>query len=345
MREPEVSVCIPTYNRRKYLRQALESVLAQTYTDFEVIVSDNCSSDDTAQVVRSFGDVRVLYFCTERNIGMVPNWNRAVRLARGKYVCVLEDDNWWMPTYLERTVATLDSQPQVAFVHTAAYLTDEEGRSRQRYQRWNEDRVCDGYAELKELLQGNKILLSTVTVRRRSYESVGVFDETIPYAPDWEMWLRLYIRHSGAYIAEPLALYRLHRGSETTRFHATPFLLFHDHRKVIDKTLHTVASVYGEPHAAELRHPAYRWLADFQMEKAWQSNRAGQFLLAWQEVALALRLQRAIALHYPLRVARLFLAALPGPAGRSFVAFEKGVARPIARQILATARTFGRWLG
>ena len=166
MSEPRVSVVIPTFNRSAFLRQAIVSVLAQTYPHFEVIISDNASADDTREVVAAFSDPRIRYFQNERNLGMAPNWNAGIRRARGAYVVLLEDDNWWHAEYLARAVSILDRHPEVAFLHTAVRITDAKGRVRHVFRRWRSDRICDKRAELIDLMQGNKIFLSTVMARR-----------------------------------------------------------------------------------------------------------------------------------------------------------------------------------
>jgi len=164
--EPRVSVVIPTFNRSAFLRQAIVSVLAQTYPHFEVIISDNASADDTREVVAAFSDPRIRYFQNERNLGMAPNWNAGIRRARGAYVVLLEDDNWWHAEYLARAVSILDRHPEVAFLHTAVRISDAKGRVRHVFRRWRSDRICDKRAELIDLMQGNKIFLSTVMARR-----------------------------------------------------------------------------------------------------------------------------------------------------------------------------------
>ncbi len=332
MTAPRVSVVIPTYNRAPLLRQAIESVLAQSYRTFEIVISDNCSSDGTASVVHGFQDLRIRYFRNDRNIGMVPNWNAGIRRARAEYVALLEDDNWWHPRYLERVVQTLDAHPQVAFVHTATCLTDQQGQSVRIHKRWDADRRCDGLAELRDLMRGNQIFLSTVTFRRESIQSAGLFDETIPYAADWEMWLRLYIRYSGAYLAEPLAFYRLHEGSGTARYHSEPLLLFHDHRQVIEKTVRNIRAVYGGPLARELRRSSHRWLAEVLFRRAWGFHRAGELVSARREALAAVTCAPNVVFRFPLKLSVMFFASLlPRGFGRSFLAFEKRVGRPLVR--------------
>jgi glycosyltransferase involved in cell wall biosynthesis len=289
MSAPEVSVVIPTYNRSAWLGQAIRSVLAQTYPGFELVVVDNASADNTPVVVSAFADSRVRYVRHDRNIGMVPNWNAGIRHAQGRYVALLEDDNWWDPQYLARTVPLLEGRPDLGFAYTAAYLTDTSSSVRQLHRRWDSDRTVAALHDLQDLMRGNKILLSTVLVRRACLDLVGLFDEAIPYAADWEMWMRLALRYSSAYIAAPLAFYRQHATSGTAQIHAMPYALFFDHRMIVDKTLRQVRATHGQRLAEELQQVAYRWLVEVQADRARKWCEAAEVAKARGEALLALR--------------------------------------------------------
>lgn len=339
MSEPRVSVVIPTFNRSAFLRQAIVSVLAQTYPHFEVIISDNASADDTREVVAAFSDPRIRYFQNERNLGMAPNWNAGIRRARGAYVVLLEDDNWWHAEYLARAVSILDRHPEVAFLHTAVRISDAKGRVRHVFRRWRSDRICDKRAELIDLMQGNKIFLSTVMARRSAIESVGLFDETILFTADWDMWLRMYAYHDGAYVAEPLVFYRQHEESVSRQFHSQPVLLFEDHGRVIERTLQRIGEVYGAGFAGRIRKVSYRWLAraraDVQASRAWETYLGGGLKQAREEAGLALKWDLSVALRFPFRLLVITLTGLrPHGFGRSIAAMESRLGRWLARYLL-----------
>lgn len=341
MTAPNVSVVIPTHNRSAYFRQAVASVLAQTYTTFEVVVSDNGSTDDTAAVVGEFRDDRIRYFRHGRNIGMVPNWNAGIRRAQAAYVAVLEDDNWWRPDYLERVVAMLDVHPEIALVHTAAFLADRDGAVMRVQRRWNEDRISDAESELRDLIQGNRILLSTVTMRRRCLETLGLFDEAIPYAADWEMWLRVCVQYPIGYLAEPLVFYRQHEASGTAQIHMRPFQLFHDHRQVIDKGLHHARAVHGPERTRQLRRLSYRWLLRLQAQRAWHFYRAGELDVARREAVLALNCVPGAGFRVPATFPAVLLATLlPASAQPAVVAFWRRVAQPVRGYIRSALGAF-----
>ncbi len=341
MSEPHVSVVIPTFNRSAFLRQAITSVLAQTYSDFELVVSDNASTDDTPAMVTGWLDGRIRYFRNERNLGMAPNWNASMRHARGGYVALLEDDNWWHPEYLARTVDTLDQHSDIAFVHTAVHLTNAQGKVMQVLQRWKSDRICGTRAELVDLMRGNKIYLSTVLARRSVIESLGLFDETILFTPDWDMWLRIYTRYDGAYVADPLVYYRQHEANFTRQFLAQPSALFEDHRHVIEKTVQRIGKVYGISFARRLRKSSYRFLADMLVWRAWEKYLEGKFGRARQEAALALQCDLNVALRFPVWLVRIALAGLkPRGFGRDIGAMENRLRRWLARHLRSVFGVF-----
>lgn len=206
---PRVSVCLPTYNRAGYLAQCLAGILAQTFRDFEVIVSDNCSTDATAEVVGAFNDPRIRYVRNARNIGVFPNMNQCLDLARGQYICILHDDDLYEPRFLEREVAMLDRYPSAAFVHCATYEIDGEGRRRRVVRAYPEDRLIVGKEEFRRYLGGHNVCCSTVMVHGDLYRKMGGFDTELLCA-DWLMWLRLCLEGDVAYVAEPQASLRVH---------------------------------------------------------------------------------------------------------------------------------------
>ena len=118
---PVVSIGIPTFNRAKFLSQAIRSVLLQTFQDFEIIVSDDQSTDGTAEVVQSFGDSRIKYYRTSTRLGVPRNWNACARLACGKYFGLLPDDDVYLPEFLSSMVSTLETTEPLGFAMAGVY--------------------------------------------------------------------------------------------------------------------------------------------------------------------------------------------------------------------------------
>ena len=125
---PRVSVCIPVRNGADYIAECLESVLAQTFGDFELLVVDNCSTDDTETIVRRYTDRRLRYIRNAKNLGLVGNANRCLQLASSEYVGLFHHDDVMLPENLARKVSVLDAHPGVGFVHSNVLLIDQKGR-------------------------------------------------------------------------------------------------------------------------------------------------------------------------------------------------------------------------
>ena len=138
---PKISVCIPTYNYGRFISASIESVLAQTFQDFELIIVDNCSTDDTEKIVSHYFSscLKIKYVCNTENIGMTANWNRCLALSSGEYVKILCADDLLRPDCLQKSVEILDVNRNVELMATARLLVDENllpGRTL-RYDRSN----------------------------------------------------------------------------------------------------------------------------------------------------------------------------------------------------------------
>jgi glycosyltransferase involved in cell wall biosynthesis len=204
---PRVSVIIPTHNRSKLLRVAIESVLAQTYPNIEAIVVDDGSTDDTVVMMAQYAG-RVTYL-KQTNQDVAAARNTGIRAASGEYLTFLDDDDLILPTKIERQVQILASRPAVGLVHCGYYHIDEAGNRVDKMVFLPEGEV------LKELVCRNFIWAGAPLLRRQCIEWVGPFDEEIPaISADWDMWLR--IAQAGflfACVQEPLGAYRIQRDS------------------------------------------------------------------------------------------------------------------------------------
>jgi glycosyltransferase involved in cell wall biosynthesis len=201
---PAVSVVVATYNYGRYLAGALESALGQTFSDLEVLVVDDGSTDDTARVAARFmGDPRVSYVRTE-HVGQPAAKNTGIRRARAPLVAFLDADDLWMPDKLERQLPLFESAARPAVVFSERIQIDPEGRPLVSPQPpFPRGRV------LREMFLDNFICFSSVVVRRDVFESVGVFDESLALAIDYDLWLRAATRYSFDYVAAPLVKYRV----------------------------------------------------------------------------------------------------------------------------------------
>jgi len=213
-----VSVCIPTYNSAKYLRECIDSVLAQTYGDFELLVSDNASTDSTCDIVRGYIDRRIRLHRLERNMGMAFNFNNAARLAEGKYIKFLCYDDLLEPTCLEKQVDMLDRKPEIVMVTAGMRHIDAAGRILRTVSFLPRETVLrDIDVVAGMLVYGNVIgVPSAVLIRRESLLKAGSFSESFPQAVDVDMWLRLAAIGLVGYHPEVLCGFRVHSNSKTT---------------------------------------------------------------------------------------------------------------------------------
>ena len=208
-RHPKISVVIPTYNRAHLLPECLQSVLAQSFQDLEIIVVDDGSIDNTREVVSSF-PVR---YCYQENQGPAAARNRGVGLARGEYVAFLDSDDLLAKDSLKMSVEVLDKHPEVGFSYGQAYQTDHKGYVFGLENTGSiHSAIREGSEEIRRfLISGNHITLSTVVARRSCLNTVGLFDTGFRSgSEDLDLWMRLSKKYAVAYIAEPLAKYRLH---------------------------------------------------------------------------------------------------------------------------------------
>ena len=187
-----VSVVIPTYNRSRLLRETLQSVFAQTYREYEVIMVDDGSTDDTRAVVEGYGDqVRYLY---QENAGEARARNHGIQAARGELIAFLDSDDVWEPELLETEVGILDRFPEVVLVSARSITAGKESEEFPRTQE-----VFWGDLFLR-LFQGGFINTSAAVVRKWCLEEVGGFNETYRCYEDYDLWLRIARRYSVAYV-------------------------------------------------------------------------------------------------------------------------------------------------
>jgi len=209
---PKVTVIIPTYNRREYVQEAIDSVLTQTYTDFEVIVIDDGSVDGTGEALRTrYGD-RIRYVWQE-NQGESMARNRAIEMTQGTYIAFLDSDDMWLPDKLARQVPVLECQPSAGMVFCQSWIIDASGQRIGERPFGSNLKLSD--LSFEEMSFGNRISgPSTTLIRRTALDRIGGFDSQIHFGEDWDLWLRMELHYQFAFIPEPLVLIRRHRGAQ-----------------------------------------------------------------------------------------------------------------------------------
>ncbi len=201
--KPTVSIVIPTYNRRKLIGRSIKSVLDQTYRDFELIIVDDASTDNTEEIVSSFNDERIRYVRHEENKGEAAARNTGVKAARGDYIAYQDSDDEWFPEKLARQIELLeDASPGVGVIYTAFWKTGNHGRTYIPFS-WVSQKDGDIH---KELLKGNFIGSPVVLIKKECFSNVGLFDERLRNLVDWDMWLRISKRYHFRCVDEPLVV-------------------------------------------------------------------------------------------------------------------------------------------
>lgn len=206
---PRVSVIIPAYNAAWCIRRAVDSVLAQTCRDFELIVVNDGSQDDTANLLRAYGDA--LRVVSKPNGGLSSARNAGIRVARGEYIALLDADDYWLPEKLARQVTLMDANPDLVFTSTAAWLEDAEGN---RVGAWR----CQGATSpaLEAIFFVNAFVAgsgSAAMLRCAALARAGWFDESLKSLEDIDMWMRLAATGAYACIEEPLTVILKRPGS------------------------------------------------------------------------------------------------------------------------------------
>ncbi len=213
---PRVSIITPTYNAAQYLPAAIDSVLQQTYTDWELIIIDDGSTDNTPSLVRSYLPIlgERLRYLYQSNRGQAAARNAGLQVAKGEFVATLDADDLWLPARLARGLAIMDRNPHVGLTHSKVARIDVHGN-------------VVGYFDFPAKYQSGKIavdiyirraniLCPTVLFRKQCLDVVGFFDETLTAIEDRDLWFRIAERYEIAYIDEILAHSRRTPGSSSS---------------------------------------------------------------------------------------------------------------------------------
>jgi glycosyltransferase involved in cell wall biosynthesis len=210
---PKISVVINCYNGEKYLREAIQSVYDQTFADWEIIFWDDASADGSAKIAQSY-DGRLKYFRGEKALSLGQARNRALEKTTGEYVAFLDQDDLWLPEKLKRQAEILDEDRDVALVYSNYFKLKENGKKYPGYRK----RQPEGNI-FESLLYYYAICISTVMVRRDAFFSLdSLFDEALSLAEETDVFMRILYRAKASYVAEPLAMYRIHSGMSTLKY-------------------------------------------------------------------------------------------------------------------------------
>jgi len=207
---PKVTVVIPVYNREKYIAQGMESILAQTFTDFELLVIDDGSTDKSREIIRSYSDQRIRLVCNPTNLGIPRTRNKGVDLARGEYLAFLDSDDYACPNRLAKQSTFLDHHSDYVAVGTWIEWMDEEGHPLGRIKRKavSADEIS-AQRLFRSGLENSTSMARTAILRRYPH------NEQIDLGSDFDLWNRMAASHKLANLPEVLVYRREHAGRTT----------------------------------------------------------------------------------------------------------------------------------
>jgi glycosyltransferase involved in cell wall biosynthesis len=205
---PKVSIIMPTHNREKYIPLSINSILKQTYRDYEIIVIDDNSTDGTKEALKVYGD-KIRYFFRQGE-GAAAARNFGAAQARGEYLAFLDDDDLWLPEHLAISVDLLEKNPDIAFSCADADTIDEHGTKQRTLIK------AKAQAERFEtLLEGNIVLNLTAVIRKKIFLDAGGFDPKLANKHDYDLWLRVSKHHYFLHTGRISAQYREHSNQLT----------------------------------------------------------------------------------------------------------------------------------
>jgi GT2 family glycosyltransferase len=225
---PAVTLAIPCRNAGRHLRPLLQSLLAQTRQDFELLLVDDASSDGSIELAREVAGERVQVHRNAAPLGIGGNWNRCVELARAPFVCLAHQDDVYEPEYVARMLAALDARPDAGMAHCRAAAIDADGRAmpsaaeRFKAHFWRQSPGKDRAAHYERLWRGNFIVCPSMCFRTDALRVTGPFRTDLCFALDWEYSFRLLRAGFGIVdVHEVLLHYRRHDGAATAAANRT----------------------------------------------------------------------------------------------------------------------------
>lgn len=221
---PTVSVLVPNYNHERYLVARIDSIINQTYTDFELILMDDCSTDASRTILAQYTtDPRVQLAFNEKNSGSTfQQWKKGITLARGKYLWIAESDDYADPSFLETLVPILEKNDTIGLAYSNSIIVDDKGHAtgnmiewKKKFfksDRWERSFINDGIAEIESYLGSTCTInnASAVLFRKDALLSIGEVDTSFRYAGDWLTYIKVAMKYQIAYSSAPLSFYRNH---------------------------------------------------------------------------------------------------------------------------------------
>jgi len=275
--EPKVSFIIPCYNLAHFLADCVNSILSQTYGDFEILIMDDCSPDNTPEVAAQFKDPRVIHIRNEPNLGNIRNYNKGIELSRGRYLWLISADDCLRSRHvLQKYVDLLDQRPEVGFVFCPSMsLVNGKEAGVDGWTAWpgNKDQIISGREVVRHSAYACAVAAPAGMVRGECYTRKGLFRTDLPRTSDYYLWAMFGAIYDAGYFAEPMVYYRQHSSSmETTATQEQPVSLFEEKlralwtvKKEVEKS--GIQGVSSDFHRGLTREYTWR-LVDMEIENA-----------------------------------------------------------------------------
>jgi glycosyltransferase involved in cell wall biosynthesis len=216
---PKVSICLPVYNGSNYLAKAIDNVLSQTFQDFELLIANDCSTDETQAIIDSYAarDARIVSWINEKNLKLFGNYNCCMERAQGQYIKLFAHDDYLQPTAIERMVAVLEQHPEVALVTCSKRWIDAQDKVIKEVVRFDKDVLLKS----EDVILANLIVLNNWigepagTLFRREHVGSG-FDTSLYHWGDIDYWFRILQNGDMFVLSDILCSFRLHSESATS---------------------------------------------------------------------------------------------------------------------------------
>lgn len=212
-----VSVCIPAYNNAGYIKDTIDSILGQTYHNLELVIVDDCSKDNTYELIKNIPDERIKLYRNEKNLGMSGNWNRCLELCSGEYIKLICADDVLAPNALEKEVTALENNPTAVIAESDTKLMDLDGKGKGFYKRYHKSGLVDGKEICRKgfFSQDYFGAPQANTFRKATALKIGGFDTEFTYILDYDFFVSIACEGDVYIIHEPLNYFRVRKDSNT----------------------------------------------------------------------------------------------------------------------------------
>ncbi len=220
MNKPKISVIMPSYNHRDYVGEAIKTVLAQDFQDFEFLIADDCSKDDSVEVIKKYEDPRIKHFFLKQNVGPTQILKMLIENAQGEYIALINSDDLWHKDKLSKQIQVLENDKNLAACFTWADFVDENGKIISENSNENVNIFIEKNKTRSQWLNwffhnGNCLCHPSVLIRKSVYSDIGFYNDMYRQLPDFEYWVRLTLKYSFYIIEEVLTDHRRTTGENT----------------------------------------------------------------------------------------------------------------------------------